>query len=68
MKVSEPQKRVLAYFMSYEKENGRPPTLAECAAFLGCSRENVRQAAVALKRKGLMDNEHYKVRSWRAKI
>ena len=68
MRMTEAQKRVLAFFRAYEQDNGSPPTLQECADFLGCSRENVRQHAAVLRKKGLMERGSGKERSWRSRI
>ena len=53
--VTEPQKKVLAFYMAYEEDNGRPPTLKEAAAFFGVSRQGILFRIRKLQAKGLME-------------
>lgn len=56
MRVTENQRRTMAFFMAYTEDNGRPPTLDEVAVFLGVSKQYVHQIVRALEKKGLMAN------------
>lgn len=68
MRVSEREKQVLAFFMSYEEDNGEPPCLYEVADFLGLSRQRIHQLVTRLERKGLMAKTRGNKRCWRAKL
>ena len=58
----------LAFFRAYEQDEGVPPTLEECAAFMGVSRERVRQHLTRLEAKGLVERGAHGRRKWKAKI
>ena len=53
--ISQPMKKLLAFYMAYEEDNGRPPTLREAAAFMGMSYQCVSEKCRKLKKRGLMD-------------
>lgn len=63
--MSEREKQVLAFIISYIEENGESPMYREIGAFFGISRERVRQFIVRLEAKGLITYEPRKVRSIR---
>lgn len=58
----------LAFFRSYEQDEGVPPTLAECAEFMGVSRERVSQHLRRLEAKGLMERGAQGKRKWKARV
>ena len=58
----------LAFFRAYEQDEGVPPTLAECSAFMGVSREGVHQHLRRLEAKGLVERGDNGRRKWRSKV
>lgn len=58
----------LAFFRAYEQDEGVPPTLAECSAFMGVSRERVHQHLRRLEAKGLVERGSNGRRKWRSKV
>ena len=58
----------LAFFRAYEADEGVPPTLAECSAFMGVSRERVHQHLRRLEAKGLVERGDNGRRKWRSKV
>ena len=58
----------LAFFRAYEQDEGVPPTLAECSAFMGVSRERVHQHLKRLEAKGLVERRKHRDRKWRSKV
>ena len=63
--VTDNERRVLAFVMSYQEDYGKSPTLQEIGDFLKCSRENVRQIVERLERKGYVSHEKHKKRTIR---
>ena len=53
--ISEPMRKLLAFYMAYEEDNGRPPTIREAAASTGMSYQCVSEKCRKLKRRGLME-------------
>ena len=53
-KVTEREKQILAYIVSYIEENGKSPTYREVAAFFEISVERVHQIVRKLAKKGLI--------------
>lgn len=58
----------LAFFRSYEQDEGQPPTLEECAEFMGVSRGRVYQHLRRLEAKGLMQRGAQGRRKWKARV
>ena len=58
----------LAFFRSYEQDEGVPPTLEECAEFMGVSRERVHQHLRRLEAKGLVERGAQGKRKWKARV
>lgn len=68
MRVTEREKQVLAFFMAYEEENGRAPSLQEVANFLGLSKQRVGQFVKRLEKKGLMARKPGVDRVWKVML
>lgn len=60
--LTDREKQVLAFTMSYIEEEQKAPTLAEIAAFLDVSGERARQLVSSLETKGFVRREYHKRR------
>lgn len=66
-RLTKRQREVLAFFLSFEEEQKRPPNLYEVARFFGITKDAARLHCRALERFGLMAYDNQK-RVWRVTI
>jgi transposase len=63
VKVTEREKQLFAFIVSYIEENGESPTYREMAAFFEISIERVKQLVRRMTKKGLITHKPYYARS-----
>lgn len=69
--LTKRQREVLAFFLSFEEEQKRPPNLYEVARFFGITKDAARRHCRALERLGLMEyaqDKHTRAHRWRVTI
>lgn len=66
-RLTKRQREVLAFFLSFEEEQKRPPNIYEVGRFFGITKDAARLHCRALERFGPMAYDNQK-RAWRVTI